>query len=112
MRWQDGCADTVVKILPVMDNFERALDHVEDSKDKALADGVSMVYKQLADILVSLGVKEIKATGEPFDPNLHQAIQQAEAEEGVASNTVVQVVQKGYMLGDKILRHSMVIVSK
>ena len=109
---QDGCAETVVKILPVMDNFERALSHVEDSTDKALSDGVLMVYKQLSDILYSMGVKEIPAEGEPFDPNLHQAIQQAPAEEGVAPDTVVQVVQKGYMLGDKILRHSMVIVSK
>ncbi len=109
---QDGCAETVVKILPVMDNFERALSHVEDSKDKALAEGVLMVYKQLSDILSSMGVKEIPAEGEPFDPNLHQAIQQAPSEEGVAPDTVVQVVQKGYMLGDKILRHSMVIVSK
>ncbi len=109
---QDGCADTVVKILPVMDNFERALSHVEDSTDKALAEGVLMVYKQLAEILVSMGVKEIPAQGELFDPNLHQAIQQAPSQEGVAPDTVVQVVQKGYMLGDKILRHSMVIVSK
>ena len=109
---QDGCADTVVKMLPVMDNFERALSHVEDSTDKALAEGVLMVYKQFSDILTSIGVKEIPAEGEPFDPKLHQAIQQAEPQEGVAPNTVVQVVQKGYMLGEKILRHSMVIVSK
>jgi molecular chaperone GrpE len=59
-----------------------------------------------------MGVKEIPAEGEPFDPNLHQAIQQVEPQEGVESNTVVQEVQKGYMLGEKILRHSMVIVSK
>jgi len=109
---KDGCADTVSTILPVMDNFERALAHVEDTTDQALADGVTMVYKQLSDILESMGVKEIPAEGEPFDPNIHQAIQQMDAQEGVAENTVVQVVQKGYTLGDKIIRHSMVIVSK
>jgi len=109
---KDGCADTVTMILPVMDNFERALEHAEDSSDEALAEGVLMVYRQLSGILESLGVKEIPAMGEPFDPNIHQAIQQVEAEEGIAENTVVMVVQKGYMLGDKILRHSMVIVSK
>lgn len=109
---KDGCADTVEKILPVIDNFERALAHVEESTDKAFADGVTMLYKQLTDVMASLGVKEIPAEGEPFDPNVHQAIQQVEAEEGVAADTVVQVVQKGYTLGDKIIRHSMVIVSK
>lgn len=109
---KEGCADTVEKILPVIDNFERALAHAEESTDKAFADGVTMVYKQLKDIMESLGVKEIPAEGEPFDPNVHQAIQQVESEEGVAADTVVQVVQKGYTLGDKIIRHSMVIVSK
>lgn len=109
---KDGCADTVIMMLPVMDNFERALEHADDSSDKGLAEGVQMVYRQLCAILDNLGVKEISAMGEPFDPNLHQAIQQVEADEGIASNTVVQVVQKGYMMGDKILRHSMVIVSK
>lgn len=109
----DGSCDTVTKILPVLDNFERALEHAEDQEDSAFADGVSLVYKQLVDILAGMGVTEIPALGEPFDPNVHHAIQQIEVEEGEAEpNTVVMVVQKGYMLGEKILRHSMVIVSK
>jgi len=110
---KDGACDTVAKILPVLDNFERALEHAEDQEDSAFADGVSLVYKQLVDILIGMGVSEIPSLGEPFDPNVHHAIQQVEAEEGEAEpNTVVMVVQKGYMLGEKILRHSMVIVSK
>lgn len=109
----DGSCDTVVKILPVLDNFERALEHAEDQEDSAFADGVLLVYKQLVDILTGMGVTEIPSQGEPFDPNVHHAIQQVEVEEGEAlPNTVVTVVQKGYMLGEKILRHSMVIVSK
>jgi len=107
-----GVCDAIEKILPVIDNFERALGHVEDQEDDAFATGVSMVYKQLMDIFEAMDIKEIFALGEVFDPNLHQAIHQAPAEEGIETNTVVTVVQKGYMLGDKILRHSMVIVSK
>ncbi len=110
---KDGACDTVAKILPVLDNFERALEHAEDQEDSAFADGVSLVYKQLVDILIGMGVSEIPSLGEQFDPNVHHAIQQVEVEEGGAEpNTVVMVVQKGYMLGEKILRHSMVIVSK
>ena len=110
---KDGACDTVAKILPVLDNFERALEHAEDQEDSAFADGVSLVYKQLVDILIGMGVSEIPSLGEQFDPNVHHAIQQVEVEEGEAEpNTVVMVVQKGYMLGEKILRHSMVIVSK
>ena len=107
-----GVCDAIEKILPVLDNFERALEHAEDQKDDAFATGVSMVYKQLADIVAGMGVEEIPALGEQFDPNLHQAIQQVEPENGQESDTVVGVVQKGYTLGDRILRHSMVIVSK
>lgn len=107
-----GMCDAVEKILPVVDNLERALGHVEENDDDPLAKGVAMVLTQLKDILAGMGVKEIPALGEPFDPCVHQAIQQKEAAEGEEPNTVAQVVQKGYMLGDKILRHSMVIVNK
>lgn len=112
MAMKDGMGDAIEKILPVLDNFERALEHAEEQEDDAFVQGVLMVYKQLTDILASIEVSEIPAMGEPFDPNVHQAIQQVEAEDGVAPNTVVTVVQKGYKMCDKILRHSMVIVSK
>ena len=107
-----GVCDTIEKILPVIDNFERALEHADDVADKAFAQGVLMVYRQLCDILTAMGVKEIPALGEQFDPNLHQAIQQVDAPDGEPANTIVNVVQKGYVQGEKIIRHSMVIVSK
>lgn len=107
-----GSCDTLEKIIPVLDNFERALEQVDGQEDNAFAKGMRMVYKQLLDIIEGMGVKEIPSLGELFDPNLHQAIQQMEAEEGVEANTVVTVVQKGYMVEERILRHSMVIVSK
>lgn len=107
-----GVCDAVEKILPVLDNLERALGHVEDLDEDPMAKGVTMVLTQLKDILTGMGVKEISAKGEPFDPCVHQAIQQTESKEGEVPGTVAQVVQKGYILGDKILRHSMVIVNK
>jgi len=109
---KDGMGEAVEKILPVLDNFERALEHADEQQDTAFAQGVLMVYKQLIDILTAMEVSEIPAMGEVFDPTLHHAIQQAEAEDGTAPDTVVAVVQKGYKMCDKILRHSMVIVSK
>ena len=107
-----GTGDVIEKILPVIDNLERALEHVDDDSEDSLAKGVSMVYKQLLDIIAGMGVKEIPSLDEDFDPNLHHAIQQADAAEGKQPGKVVEVVQKGYMLDDRILRHSMVIVSK
>ena len=107
-----GAAETIEKILPVIDNFERALEHISDEQDSPLAEGMMMVYKQLSDILAGMGVTEIPALNETFDPTLHQAIQQVDAKEGELPNTVVMVAQKGYRIGDKILRHSMVIVNK
>ncbi len=107
-----GACDAIEKILPVVDNLERALEHTDENSDDALAKGVLMVYKQLKDVLASLGVKEIPALGCAFDPNVHEAIQQVEAKDGQASGTVAAVALKGYMLDDRILRHSMVIVNK
>jgi molecular chaperone GrpE len=107
-----GACDVIEKILPVLDNLERALEHTDENSEDALAKGVSMVYKQLSDIIVALGVKEIPALGCEFDPNVHQAIQQVDAKEGEKQGTVAVVALKGYMLDDRVLRHSMVIVNK
>jgi molecular chaperone GrpE len=107
-----GACDAVEKILPVLDNLERALEHVNSENEDAVAKGVSMVHKQLAGIIDGMGVKEIPALGMEFDPNLHHAIQEVETKDGEQPGTVSAVAQKGYMLGDKILRHSMVIVNK
>jgi molecular chaperone GrpE len=107
-----GVCDVIEKILPVVDNLERALEHVDENSENSVEKGVLMVYKQLSDILMCMGVNEIPALGCEFDPNVHQAIQQVEAVDGQAPGTVAAVALKGYMLDDRILRHSMVIVNK
>lgn len=107
-----GAGEVIEKILPVIDNFERALEHVNCEDANPLAQGVLMVYRQLMDIMACFGVTEIPALGEKFDPNLHNAIQQVDAPEGQSPGTISVVALKGYMLDDKVLRHSMVIVNK
>jgi molecular chaperone GrpE len=108
----DGQAEVIARILPVIDNFERALEPIGDSCEDAFVKGMFMVYRQLSDAISALGCKEISAQGEAFDPNFHQAISVDEAGEGQQPGVVTAVLQKGYTLGDKVLRHSMVTVSK
>ncbi len=109
---RDGQAEAIDKILPVLDSFERALEPYEGKQDDAFVKGMFMVYRQLSDAVYALGVKEIPAGGEPFDPNRHQAISMQDAAEGQESGIVTNVLLKGYMMDDKVLRHSMVTVSK
>lgn len=108
----DGQAEVIAKILPVLDNFERALEPYGEECEDAFVKGMLMVYRQLSAAVSSLGCKEIPAQGEAFDPNVHQAISLEEAAEGQQPGVVTGVLQKGYTLGDKVLRHSMVTVSK
>ncbi len=96
-------------ILPALDNFERALN--TESVDKALHEGVSMIYEQLKTSLESEGVVAIEALNCEFDPNQHQAML-IEKVEGVEPNIVVEELQKGYMIKDRILRPSLVKVSE
>ena len=98
-----------LNVLPVLDNLERAM--AEESKDTALLEGVTMVYNQLKNALESEGVKAIDSLNKEFDPNLHQAVA-TEKVEGVKENIVTQEYQKGYMIKDRILRPSTVIVSE
>ncbi|UTR09342.1 nucleotide exchange factor GrpE [Evansella sp. LMS18] len=99
------------ELLPAIDNFERALKtEIESEEAKNLMAGVEMVYRQLKDALKKEGVEEIEAVGKPFDPNYHQAVMQVE-EEGFESNTVVEELQKGYMLKDRVIRPAMVKVN-
>ncbi len=106
--FQNGVADTVMVILPILDNFERAL--CTECADQAFLDGISMIMRQLQDALKNLGVEEIPTDGQ-FDPELHNAVMQAEAED-CEPNQIVEVLQKGYSLNGKVLRHSMVKVAK
>lgn len=100
-------ADTVSKLLPVLDNLERALATEETSPFK---DGVEMIVKQLLETLEKMGVTEIEAVGKQFDPNLHSAVMHIEDEE-LEANVIVEQFQKGYMLKDKVIRYSMVKVA-
>ena len=107
--YSNGVRDTVEKLLPVIDNFERAVDSASD-KDDALYKGVEMILKQLREMLASAGVEEIAAEGEPFDPNCHNAVMHIQ-DEKCDTNVVVEVFQKGYKMGDKVIRPSMVKVA-
>ncbi|MEG2360207.1 MAG: nucleotide exchange factor GrpE [Christensenella sp.] len=106
--FQNGVADATMAILPVLDNFERAL--TAECADEAFVEGISMIMRQLQETLKNLGVEEIPADGQ-FDPTVHNAVMQLEAEE-FEPNQIVEVLQKGYSLNDRVLRHTMVKVAK
>ncbi|HBG1340457.1 TPA: nucleotide exchange factor GrpE [Clostridioides difficile] len=99
----------ITELIPVIDSMERALDACEDKED-TMYKGISLVHKQLIDTLVKFGVEEIEAESKEFDPNLHLAVMQ-ESVDGVEANQIVMVLQKGYKLGTKVVRPSMVKVS-
>ena len=102
----------VSEMLPALDNFERALQ-IEASNDqtKSLLQGMNMVYNQLVQALQNEGVETIKSVGEQFDPHLHQAVMQVE-DENYDSNTVIEELQKGYRLKDRVIRPAMVKVNQ
>ena len=100
--------NTIGEILPVFDNFERALAaETEDTNYKA---GVEMIFKQFGDMLTKLGVEIIDPIGQTFDPNIANAVNQIE-DENYGENEVAQVFQKGYKIGDKVIRYAMVVVA-
>ena len=99
------------EVLPVIDNLERALASEVHESDEAFKKGIEMTYNQLINALKNEGVDEIDCLNKPFDPNLEQAIMQ-EKVEGVESGVVIEVLQKGYVLKDRILRPAMVKVSE
>ena len=105
----DGRREVAAAMLPVLDNLERAVDAASDSADEALKSGMELVLKQMTDIYQKLDVSPIDRKGERFDPNLENAVLQGTSEEG-EPGTVCQVLQKGYRMGDRILRHAMVKV--
>ena len=98
------------KLLPVLDNFEMALTAVKDA-DPSVRDGVQMILDQLLGVLKESGVEPVDAMGHPFDPNLHEALSQEETTE-VEEGTVVQQVQRGYKLNDRLVRPARVVVAK
>lgn len=105
--YDDGRRDAIEKLLPVVDNLERALDAA--GEESALRSGVEMVLRQTLETLTKMGVETIDPMGQPFDAELHNAVMQGSAEEG-EPGTVCQVLQKGYRLGGRVIRHAMVKV--
>ena len=100
--------DVVEVILPVLDNLENAAK--VETKDESYKQGVELVLKQFKDVLEAKGVKEIKAIGETFDPSIHEAVGSIQdGEKG--EKEIVQEYRKGYKIGDKVIRHSMVVVA-
>lgn len=103
--------DIIMNLLPVLDNFERALQVEVNDNNRGILDGISMVYRQFLDALEAEGVTVIDTVGEQFDPNLHHAVMQVE-EEDKESNEIVEELQRGFMLKDRVIRPAMVKVNK
>ena len=105
--FEDGAREFIKQLLPVVDNLERAI--AQESSDETLMTGVKLVYKQLMETLEKRGVTVIDRPGEKFDPNLENAVMQGTADEG-EPGTVCAVLQKGFKMGDFVLRHARVKV--
>lgn len=101
-------SDIMTSILPVIDNLEKAAKAQTD--DKAYQEGVKMVLKQLKDVLLYNGVKEIETVGKKFDPELHEAVSHINDDKH-GENVIVEEFRKGYIIGTRVIRHSMVIVA-
>ena len=106
---EEGKRECIKALLPALDNFDRALQ-AEGAGDESWREGVRLVHRQLMDSLQKLGLSEIEAEGK-FDPNVHEAVMQEKAE-GRESGDILAVLQKGYRVGEKIVRHSMVKVAE
>jgi len=108
MIYTDARIDAISKLLPVYDNLERALKM--ECSDDSYYKGVEMIMTQLTEALYSMGVQEIPAVGEPFDPNRHNAVMKKE-DPGLGENIVAEEYQKGFTIGDRIIRFSTVVVA-
>jgi molecular chaperone GrpE len=98
------------EVLPVVDNLERAIEHAGSAEKSPIVEGVQLVLRQLMTAFERLDVMPIEAMGQPFDPNLHEAISQQESD--APPGSIVQVLQRGYKSGDRLLRPALVVVAK
>lgn len=103
--------DLATALLPVLDNFERALQVEVNEANKSIVDGITMVYNQFLEAFEAEGIEEIETENKPFDPNVHHAVMQIEDDE-YESNIVVEQLQKGYVIKDRVIRPAMVKVNK
>lgn len=101
-------ADIVSKLLPVVDNLEKAVG--SNTEDEGYKQGVELVLKQFIDVLTSLGVKEIEGVGSTFNPEYHEAVSSVQ-DESLGEKEIKEVFRKGYTIGDKVIRHAMVVVA-
>lgn len=108
--YTNAVCDTVEKLLPVMDNFDRAIEAITEEDNTNFTQGIIMIYKQLKELFEKLEVKVIDAVGQKFDPNIHNAVMHID-DESLEENVIVEEFMKGYMYKDKIIRHSMVKVA-
>lgn len=105
--------ETISKVLPVLDDFERALSSMEEATDvEAVKSGVKLIYNKLKETLVQQGLKEIPAQGEEFDTDMHEAITKIPAPDKKLKGKIVDVVEKGYYLNDKVIRYSKVVIGE
>ena len=107
---QTAASDTILGLLPVLDDCERALHILEKSSDQAAREGTQLIYDKLMSYLKTCGLKVIEARGEKFDTDFHEAVTQFPAPSEDMKGMVIDVVQTGYMLGDKVLRYAKVVV--
>jgi molecular chaperone GrpE len=111
LSYQIAKAEAIKRLLPVLDDLERAMSNrPTDETSQAWVSGVELVLRKFQNILESEGIKRIDAEGQPFDPNFHEAISQ-EPSDSHESGVVIAVVQQGYMMGDRILRHALVKIA-
>ena len=109
-KFNDGVSYAVGQIIPILDTLEMAAN--TPCADENYKKGVTMTLEKAGKAFQTLRVEEMEVLGKPFDPNLMNAVQQVPAQEGQESGTVVTVYQKGYKLGDKIVRHATVVVAE
>lgn len=105
---EDGICAVLEKLIPELDVLKQAIQSISDAK---VQEGVKMIYRQILDILTAFGVEEIPALGTQFDPNIHNAVMQVKTTDPTKVNMVIEVFNKGYRMGDRILRHSVVKVA-
>lgn len=109
--YDDGAIETIKKLLPIVDNFERAVEAAnDDDKQNSFYKGIEMILKQFKEILYSIGVEEINVIGEQFNPSIHNAVMHIDNED-YGENEVIEQLQKGYKYKEKVIRPSMVKVA-
>ena len=107
--YDDGFSEAIQQILPVLDNFERAVAY-NNKESSSIIEGIEMILKMFKEVLIKMGIEEIPSMGEKFDPNYHNAVMHVE-DENYNENIIVDVMLKGYKYKDKVLRFSMVKVA-